>query len=141
MHLIHAVDSWRLLQEIDKRAAANNRVIKVLLQFKIAQEDSKHGLADEELYKMLETEDWRGLDHTEIVGVMGMATFTDDLEQVRAEFAKLTGHFNQLQAQHFSDADTFREISMGMSGDYAIALEEGSTMVRVGSKIFGARNY
>ena len=125
--VIHAVDSWRLLQEIDKRAAANKRTIKVLLQFKIAQEDSKYGLGDNELYQ--------------IVGVMGMATFTDNQEQIRAEFQQLSKHFSQLKDQYFDKQDSFTEISMGMSGDYPIALEEGSTMVRVGSKIFGARNY
>ncbi|MEL7422413.1 MAG: YggS family pyridoxal phosphate-dependent enzyme, partial [Bacteroidota bacterium] len=137
--VIHAVDSWRLLQEIDKRAAANARTIQVLLQFKIAQEESKYGLGDEELYQMLETEDWRELTNVEIVGVMGMATFTNDQQQVRAEFQQLSQHFKKLKAQHFTKQDTFTEISMGMSGDYPIALEEGSTMVRVGSKIFGAR--
>ncbi len=139
--VIHAVDSWRLLQEIDKRAAANKRTIKVLLQFKIAQEDSKYGLGDNELYQMLDSENWNGLTTVEIVGVMGMATFTDNQEQIRAEFQQLSKHFSQLKDQYFDKQDSFTEISMGMSGDYPIALEEGSTMVRVGSKIFGARNY
>lgn len=137
--LIHAVDSWKLLQEIDKRAGANDRTIKVLLQFKIAEEDSKYGMADEEMYRFLEQEDWRSLDHVEICGVMGMATFTHNLEQVKGEFERLQEHFQELKLKHFSDQDDFQEISMGMSGDYPLALEAGSTMVRIGSSIFGAR--
>ncbi|MEL6973147.1 MAG: alanine racemase, partial [Bacteroidota bacterium] len=139
--IIHAVDSWKLLQEIDKRAAANERTIKILLQFKIAQEDSKYGLDGEELYQVLQSEDWQALNNVDIIGVMGMATFTDNQDQVRAEFQQLSKHFEQLKTKFFAEDNKFAEISMGMSGDYPVALEEGSTMVRVGSKIFGARNY
>lgn len=139
VHLIHAVDSWKLLQEIDKRAAANDRTIKVLLQFKIAEESTKHGMADDEMYRLLEQEAWRTLEHVQICGVMGMATFTNDKEQVRREFQQLRAHFEQLQTKYFTDSSNFSEISMGMSGDYELALSEGSTMVRIGSKIFGQR--
>ena len=137
--LIHAVDSWKLLQEIDKRANANDRIIKVLLQFKIAQEDSKYGMADEEMYRFLDQENWQDLNHIVICGVMGMATFTNNQDQVRSEFEKLHGHFERLKSSHFVKNENFKEISMGMSGDYQLALETGSTMVRIGSSIFGAR--
>lgn len=137
--LIHAVDSWKLLQEIDKRARANDRVIKVLLQFKIAEEDSKYGMGDKEMYRFLEQEDWQSLDHVTICGVMGMATFTDNQDQVRSEFERLSDHFQRLKSTQFEDHDDFREVSMGMSGDYQLALAAGSTMVRIGSSIFGSR--
>ena len=141
VYLIHAVDTWKLLREIDKRAAAHERTIKVLLQFKIAEEESKYGMGDQEMYQMLEQKDWAALQHVTICGVMGMATFTEDEAQIRREFQQLKAHFDQLKTKYFATDNQFTQISMGMSGDYPLALAEGSTMVRVGSKIFGERNY
>jgi pyridoxal phosphate enzyme (YggS family) len=138
--LIHAVDSLRLLAEIDKEAKKNNRVIRVLLQFHIAQEQTKYGLDIDEARELLRSERYRSLQNIEIAGVMGMATFTDDEAQIRTEFKSLKSKFDTLKSEFFSDQDSFREISMGMSGDYMIAVEEGSTMVRIGSSIFGSRS-
>ena len=140
VHLIHAVDSLRLLQEIDKQAARHERRIDCLLQFKIAAEESKQGLDPAMSIELLESESFRALENVRIVGVMGMATFTDDLDQVRGEFKRLKQYFDQTKDQFFADEESFQEISMGMSGDYRVALEEGSTMVRIGSMLFGARN-
>ena len=140
VHLIHAVDSYKLLKEINKRAAANERVINVLLQFKIADEETKYGYDAAEIISMLDEMSWRDLDHVRIVGVMGMATYTDDQEQVAREFRQLRTYFEQLKGAYFQDSTYFQEISMGMSGDYSLALKEGSTMVRIGSKIFGDRS-
>ncbi len=138
--LIHAVDSLRLLEEIDKQAARYERQIDCLLQFKIAEEDSKYGLDGAMAAELLQSEAFQALAHVRIVGVMGMATFTDDLEQVRGEFKRLKQYFEQIREQYFSAENSFKEISMGMSGDYSVALEEGSTMVRIGSMLFGARH-
>lgn len=139
VHLIESIDSIKLLKEVNKEARKSERVISVLLEFKIAEEESKHGLQFEEISSFLGSEEFRGLENVRIDGVMGMATFTDDLDQVRREFKQLNRIFQELKQKHFPEADHFREISMGMSGDYQIALEEGSTMVRIGSSIFGAR--
>lgn len=139
VHLIHAVDSWKLLKEIDKRAAANERSINVLLQFKIAEEESKHGYAAEDIFSLLDSGEWKELQHTKIIGVMGMATFTDNHTQVQQEFSRLKVYFDRLKSDYFAEHDEFKELSMGMSGDYPLALEQGSTMVRIGSKIFGKR--
>lgn len=141
IHLIHSVDSFRLLREINKQARKQDRVIDVLLQFHIARESSKYGLSKEEAVDMLQHPDFATMDHIRIIGVMGMATFTDDLEQVRGEFASLHAIFSQLKEDFFEDAPHFREISMGMSGDYHTAIEQGSTMVRIGTLLFGARDY
>lgn len=139
VHLIHAVDSIKLLKEINKQAVKNERVINCLLQFHIAQEESKFGYSLQEAKDMLESEAYRELTGINIVGVMGMATFTDNQEQVRSEFKQLKDNFETLKSEFFKDKMDFTEISMGMSGDYQLAIEEGSTMVRVGSSIFGAR--
>ena len=139
VHLIHSVDSPRLLAEINKQAARRDRTIDCLLQFKIAEEDSKYGFDLPTATEMLQSEQYAQYENIRICGVMGMATFTDDLEQVRQEFRNLKGIFDQLKAKFFSDSASFKEISMGMSGDYTIAVEEGSTMVRIGSLLFGAR--
>ena len=141
VHLIHSVDSFKVLKEINKRAAQDNRVIDCLLQFKIAEEDTKYGFEPEEAYEMLRSEKFRNLKNIRITGVMGMATFTDDEAQVRREFRQLRNIFQHLKGNFFADQDSFREISMGMSDDYPIALEEGSTMVRIGSLLFGERAY
>ena len=139
--LIHAIDSLSLLEAVNKEAAKNNRVIDCLLQFHIAQEETKFGLDMEEAKSLLESESFKNLKNINICGVMGMATFTDDVVQVRNEFKNLKNIFEALKENYFKENDSFKEISMGMSDDYPIAIEEGATMVRVGSKIFGARNY
>lgn len=139
--MIHAVDSYKLLCEINKQAQKANRVIKCLLEIHIAKEESKYGFSFESCRQMLDTEDWKGLENVSICGVMGMATFTDDDAEIRNEFKSLHDFFTELKNSYFSNDDNFREISMGMSDDYPIAIEEGSTMIRVGSKIFGVRNY
>ena len=139
--LIHSIDSVALLEAVNKEAAKNNRVIDCLLQFHIAQEDTKFGLDIDEAKSMLESDGFKNLKNIRIVGVMGMATFTDDASQIRNEFKALKNTFDFLKVNYFMNDDAFKEISMGMSDDYPIAIEEGATMVRVGSKIFGARNY
>ncbi len=136
---IHAVDSLKLLKEINKQALRNSRVLNVLLQFHIAEEDTKFGLDLDEAIQLLGSEDYGSMKNIRICGVMGMATFTDDLDQVRREFQHLKRIFDHLKTEHFEDAAYFKEISMGMSGDYQIALEEGSTMVRIGTLLFGKR--
>ncbi len=137
VHLIHAVDSEKLLIEIDKQAHKNNRIIDMLLQFHIAQEDTKFGLSMGECKLLLKNS--RSFLNTRIVGVMGMASFVDDEYQIRNEFKTLRNIFNELKSEYFGDVPYFSTISMGMSGDYSLAIEEGSTMVRVGSAIFGTR--
>lgn len=138
---IHSVDSLKLLIEINKQAKNYNRVIKCLLQLHIAQEDTKFGLNYEEAQTILESETFKNLENIKICGVMGMASFTDNEEQIRQEFKKLKQTFFKLKSVFFQNNDYFCEISMGMSGDWQIAIEEGSTMIRVGSLIFGNRNY
>lgn len=138
VNCIHSVDSFKLLKEINKRAKSNERVIDCLLQFHIAKEESKFGLTKDKL-SFLESEEWPDLDHVRICGVMGMATFTDDHEVVREEFSTLKEIYDGLKQNYFANNAEFCEISMGMSNDYPIAIEEGSTIVRVGSVIFGPR--
>ncbi|MDF0716173.1 YggS family pyridoxal phosphate-dependent enzyme [Muricauda sp. 334s03] len=135
--LIHGVDSPRLLKEINKQAKKYDRVIPCLLQIHIAEEDTKFGLDKTELNELLESEAFKAMENIEIVGLMGMATFTEDEKQVRREFAQLKSMFDDLKTK----LNNITILSMGMSGDYGIAIEEGSTMVRIGSSIFGARNY
>jgi len=141
--LIHAIDSLKLLQVIDKEAKKVKRKIPCLLQVYIAKEESKFGLSDIEIDEILNSEYYLNEVNSEfgfeIVGVMGMATYTDDLMQIRREFKSLKMTFDRLKTQYFSKNENFKEISMGMSGDYTIAVEEGSTMVRIGSTIFGQR--
>ena len=134
--LIHAIDSLSLLEAVNKEAAKNNRIIDCLLQFHIAQEETKFGLDIEEAKSLLESEIYKNLKNIRICGVMGMATFTEDVVQVRNEFKNLKNIFETLKENYFKGNDSFKEISMGMSDDYPIAIEEGTTMVRVGSKIF-----
>jgi pyridoxal phosphate enzyme (YggS family) len=138
---IHAVDSEKLLDEINKRAAKAERVIDVLLQVHIAEEDSKFGFDDAELTAFVSGTGIALHTHVRIRGLMGMATFTDDREQVRREFKHLKRLFDQLKTSVFVTANHFDTLSMGMSGDFDLAIEEGSTMVRIGSTLFGARNY
>ncbi len=137
--LIHSVDSLKVLREVDKQAAKNNRVINCLLQFHIAEEATKFGLNMEEAEAL--TASKNNFKHVRLTGVMGMATYTDDVEQIRREFRQLNHYFQVLKSKFFAMDDAFKEISMGMSGDYAIAVEEGSTMVRIGTLIFGKRDY
>ncbi len=139
--MIHAVDSEKLLKEINKRAKQNNRVIDVLLQVHIAEEDSKFGFDSNELTQFISGTDLANYPNVRVRGLMGMATFTDDTNQVRREFAGLKRQFDALKSETFVQNASFDTLSMGMSGDYAIAIEEGSTMIRVGSNLFGARNY
>jgi len=139
--LIHGVDSLKLLKTIDKEGQKNGRKISCLLQFHIAEEETKFGLDLDEAREILTSEDFAGMEHVEICGVMGMATYTDDEAQVHKEFRQLKNIFAEIKNEFFGEKDSFSEISMGMSGDYRIAMEEGSTMVRVGSFIFGERDY
>ncbi|WP_424000373.1 YggS family pyridoxal phosphate-dependent enzyme [Maribacter sp. IgM3_T14_3] len=134
--LVHGVDSPRLLSEINKQAEKHNRVISCLLQVHIAEEDTKFGFNEEELLDLVANEEFKAFKNVKIVGLMGMATFTDNMNQVRREFASIKLLFNKLK-NNYTD---FATLSMGMSGDYQIAIEEGSTMVRIGSSIFGSRN-
>lgn len=139
--LIHGVESLKLLETINKEANKVGRVIPCLLQFHIAQEETKFGLTLEEAREILESEAYRRMQNVRIAGVMGMATNTDNEEQIRAEFRHLKEIFDTLKREYFPGNADFKELSMGMSGDYPIAVQEGSTMVRVGSAIFGARQY
>ncbi len=135
VQLIHGVDSLRLLKEIDKQAKKYNRIIDCLLQMHIAEEDTKFGLDENELHQLLTSDAFTELKNVKIVGLMGMATFTDDQNQIKREFAQLKTIYDALK-EKISDV---KILSMGMSGDYKIAIEEGSTMVRIGSSIFGKR--
>lgn len=139
--LIHSIDSLDLLKEVNKQAVKNNRTIPCLLQFHIADEETKFGFTFEECEEMLQSSEFQQLQNIAIHGVMGMATFTDNQEQVHSEFHHLHQIFQDLKSNFFAQNPDFKEISMGMSDDYPIAIEEGSTLVRIGSAIFGARNY
>jgi len=139
--MIHSIDSESLLVEVNKLAEKNQRVIPCLLQFHIAEESTKFGFLLDECRTMLQGEVFPKLQNVKICGVMGMATFTEDMEQVRREFHQLHDIFQSLKTEFFADNEEFKEISMGMTDDYPIAIEEGSTFIRVGSAIFGARNY
>ena len=139
--LIHAVDSLKLLTVIDNEALKNKRVISCLFQIKIAQEESKFGLGLNELYGILNSEEFWQLKNIRIAGLMGMATFTEDMKQVRKEFKKLSDYYKEVKLKFFADSPYFKELSMGMSEDYKVAIEEGATIIRVGSIIFGERNY
>lgn len=137
--LIHSVDSLSLLQVIEKEAKKNDRVISFLLQLKVAQEDTKSGLSLLEAQELLRSQIFQRMQYVRCCGIMGMATFTDDEQLVHDEFALLKSHFAILREVFFAQDMAFKECSMGMSNDYPIAIEEGSTMVRIGSRIFGKR--
>jgi pyridoxal phosphate enzyme (YggS family) len=139
VHLIHSVDSLKLLAEINKQGKKNDRVIDCLLQFHIAQEETKFGLDINEAEEILQSTEFKSMQHIRICGVMGMASFTEDHLQIKNEFSALNNIFNQLKNDFFQDDELFCERSMGMSSDYVIAQKEGSTMVRIGSTIFGGR--
>lgn len=136
VHLIHAVDSLKLLKEINKQAKKNNRVIHCLLQVFIAREETKFGLDPEELIELLDSDEYKNLQHIKVIGLMGMATFTENENQIKSEFESIQNLYYELKEKH-----EFTELSIGMSGDYQIALKCDSTMVRIGSAIFGERNY
>jgi pyridoxal phosphate enzyme (YggS family) len=140
VNLIHGVDNFKLLKEINKQALKYNRIIKCLLQIKIADEDSKFGMTSQESSEILQSQEFSELKNIKVVGLMGMATFTENKAQIKEEFNNLKRAFNKLK--DFKSQNSHLEItSMGMSGDYQLAMDCGSTMVRIGSSIFGARNY
>ncbi|WP_215223025.1 YggS family pyridoxal phosphate-dependent enzyme [Echinicola shivajiensis] len=141
IHLIHGVDTFKLLKEINKQAKKAERIIPCLLQIHIAKEETKFGFSEEEILELLQEGAFDELENVRIIGLMGMATNTDDENQVRKEFAWLRGFLDQLNTKKLPNNFALKELSMGMSGDFLIAQEEGSTMVRVGSAIFGRRNY
>lgn len=139
--MIHGIDSYKLLTEVNKQAMKAERVINCLLQIHIAQEETKFGFSADECREMLATGVWKELSNVQICGLMGMASNTDDIEQIDREFCSLKNLFKELKGTYFRDSDAFCELSMGMSHDYHQAIAEGSTLVRVGSKIFGERIY
>lgn len=139
--LIHGVDSYKLLAEIDRQATRVGRVVPCLLQVHIATEESKFGFTPGECRALLDAGEWRSLVHVRISGLMGMASNTDDMAQIRAEFGTLARIFDEVRTRHFASDPAFCELSMGMSHDYPLAIEAGSTLVRVGSRIFGERSY
>ena len=139
--LIHGVDSYKLLAEIDKQARKAGRIIPCLLQIHIAQEETKFGFSMDECRDMLAQGEWKKLSNIQIAGVMGMATNTDDEILIEHEFASLSNFFHETKEKWFKDIPYYKEISMGMSDDYPIAIRHGSTLIRIGSRIFGARVY
>ena len=139
--LIHSVDSLKLLVEINKEAAKHGVVVRCLLQFHIATEETKFGLTLDEARQLLESDEFRAMQNVRICGVMGIGSLTDNTEQTNREFANLKQIFDTLKADYFAGSDEFKELSMGMSGDYQLAIAHGSTLVRVGSSIFGQRVY
>ncbi len=140
VNLIHGVDSFKTLQEINKQAKKHNRVINCLLQARIAEEETKFGLSFDDIQQIVNDENFSELTNIKVVGLMGMATFTDNQEQLRNEFSSLSSFFNSIKSTVKNNFE-LEILSMGMSGDYQLAIDCGSTMVRIGSSIFGARNY
>ncbi|MFD1000911.1 YggS family pyridoxal phosphate-dependent enzyme [Ohtaekwangia kribbensis] len=141
VHLIHSIDSFKLLEEVNKQAVKADRTIACLLQLHIAEEETKFGFSEDEVTDLLASAELQKLTNIHIAGLMGMATFTEDLEQIRREFRGLRGLYERLKASSLPPNVMMRHLSMGMSSDYRIALEEGSTMIRVGTAIFGDRKY
>lgn len=139
VHLVHSIDSLKILEEINKQAAKNERIIDCLLQIHIAEEETKFGLTRTEATHLLDSPQFKQMKNISICGLMGMATFTDDEHQVKKEFSNLKKIFDHLKSTRFSSEASFKTLSMGMSGDYHLAIEEGSTMVRIGTAIFGSR--
>lgn len=139
--MIHSIDSLKLLREVNKQAAKHDRIVRVLLEIRIAEEETKHGLTREECLEILRSENLLPLQNIRICGLMGMATYTEDTDQIRNEFHRLRMFFDELKTSCLKDSPDFTELSMGMSHDYPIAIEEGSTMIRVGTMIFGEREY
>ncbi|MDD3010848.1 MAG: YggS family pyridoxal phosphate-dependent enzyme [Bacteroidales bacterium] len=138
--LIHSVDSLKVLKEIDRQAEKNGKTIRCLLQFHIAEEETKFGLNLQEAEQLINSPEFKTMAHIQLSGVMGMATYTENQTQIRREFKQLKVWFDHLKIHYFSETPEFKEISMGMSGDYQLAIEEKSTLVRIGSLIFGARS-
>jgi len=138
--LIHGIDSFKLLNEVNKQAIKNNRVINCLLQIHIAEEETKFGFSTNELFDLLKSDEFKNLENIKIIGLMGMATNTTDKDKVKREFSKLKQIFDEVKQMYFSDEPAFSVLSMGMSGDYNLAIESGSTMVRIGSLLFGSRD-
>ena len=141
VHLIHAVDSIKLLHTIDREAGKNNRIIDCLLQLRIAREETKFGMSYEDMVMLLRSEDYKQCKNVRVTGMMGMATFTDNKTMIKKEFEYLAASFRIIKESFFKEMTYFCELSMGMSDDYQIAIETGSTMVRIGSLIFGEREY
>ena len=141
VHLIHGVDSLRLLKEINKQSIRFEKKTNCLLQFFIADEETKFGFELDEVREILQSDEFKEMQNIQICGVMGMATYTEDVEQIKAEFVNLKNIFDNLKSEFFAGDDKFKEISMGMTNDYGIAVEQGSTIVRIGSAIFGDRDY
>lgn len=139
--MIHGIDTYKLLAEVDKHASKVGRTICCLLQIHVAQEETKFGFTPNECQKMLAEGNWKELTHIRICGLMGMASNTEDCEQIKQEFCFLHKLFEEIKSEWFADSDYFKELSMGMSHDYPEAIDAGSTLVRIGSKIFGERNY
>ncbi len=137
--MIHSVDSFKLLKEVNKRAGNNDRIINCLLQMHIAEESTKFGMTSEELNELLSRPEFSSLKNINVCGLMGMATFTDDKNQVKKEFKSLYNTFLSTKEKFFSTKPDFKELSMGMTDDYQVGIEEGSTMVRIGTAIFGKR--
>jgi hypothetical protein len=140
VHLIHSIDSLRLLAEVDKQAKKVNRVVDCLLQVHIALEDTKFGFSESEVLETLQTDQFNSLKNIRIQGLMGMATLTQNQDQIRKEFKNLKALFDKLKSAHIASVN-MTELSMGMSGDYKTAIEEGSTLIRIGTAIFGDRSY
>jgi len=139
--LIHGVDSWKVLNEINKQAEKAAKKTACLLQVHIADEETKFGFSEEELIDLISGNELQNLHNVQIAGLMGMATFTENENQVRKEFRSLKILFDKIKSEYFSNDEAFCELSMGMSQDYQIAIEEGSTMIRIGTSIFGEREY
>lgn len=139
--LIHGIDSYKLLSEVDKHAAKTGRIVNCLLQLHIAREETKFGFSFDECREMLMANEWKALKNICICGLMGMATNTDNIEQIKTEFCSLSSFFQEVKDKWFADSAAFKELSIGMSHDYHQAIEAGSTLVRIGSKIFGERIY
>ena len=139
--MIHGIDTYKLLAEVNKQAGKAGRTVNCLLQIHVAQEETKFGFSPEECREMLDAGEWKALAHVRICGLMGMASNTDNIEQINGEFRLLSSLFKEIKENWFADSDVFRELSMGMSNDYHEAIASGSTLVRVGSKIFGEREY
>ena len=139
--LIHGIDSYKLLVEVNKQAEKAGKVVNCLLQLHIAEEETKFGFSFDECRDMLAESEWKTLSNIQLCGLMGMATNTDDNEQIEKEFCSLSSFFKEVKDSWFADTEAFRELSMGMSHDYHQAIAAGSTLIRVGSKIFGDRTY
>mgnify|MGYP001508505425 FL=1 len=139
--MIHGIDTYKLLAEVNKQAGKAGRTVNCLLQIHVAQEETKFGFSPEECREMLDAGEWKALAHVRICGLMGMASNTDNIEQINGEFRLLSSLFKEIKENWFADSDVFRELSMGMSHDYHEAIASGTTLVRVGSKIFGEREY